>query len=256
MRVMEWLGVEAGRVSLLEKLVATLGEVIAIFAVFLFSRMVLPPTAVAGVIGSMGATAVLLFAVPHGPLSQPWALLGGHLISAFIGVTCAVMISDLALATSLAVGVAIRAMYQFKCIHPPGGATAFIAVMGGEAIRDLGYVYVLCPVLLNAGVMFALAVIVNYPFSWRRYPAAWIQRKSQKSVTTTNQTVSHDEIVRAVQSLDSFVDVSEDDLIYLIETVRSRVDVKRQIVQTSDSGKRWLQPENQQDTRRYSGIEN
>jgi CBS-domain-containing membrane protein len=168
----------------------------------------------------MGASAVLLYAVPHGPLSQPWPLIGGHTISAIIGVASAKYIADPVLATSVAVGASIGAMHQLKCIHPPGGATAFTAVLGGQAIRELGFSFVLFPVLTNALVMLVLAIAINYPFRWRRYPADLIQRRNENEIERdTISEETHQNIFSAIRSLDSFVDVSEQDLLYLTRTI-------------------------------------
>ena len=121
----------------------------------------------------MGASAVLLFAVPHGALSQPWNVFGGHVLSAIIGVSCAMLFSNEIIAASAAVGIAIGVMHYLRCIHPPGGATALAAVIGGEATHALGYQFVITPVLINALVMLAVAVAFNFAFPWRRYPA-WL----------------------------------------------------------------------------------
>ncbi len=69
----------------------------------------------------MGASAVLLFAAPHVPFSQPWNVFGGHIISAIVGVACWQWIPDYTVAASASVGLAIGAMYFARCIHPPGG---------------------------------------------------------------------------------------------------------------------------------------
>src|SRR5690625_7242859 len=87
-------------------------------------------------LASMGATAVLLFAVPHGALSQPWAVVGGHVVSAIVGVTCQLLIPNLFWAAALSVGVAVAAMYYLRCIHPPGGATALAAEIGRASCRE------------------------------------------------------------------------------------------------------------------------
>lgn len=136
MRVFKWLGVEIVEVSTKEKLVSSIGSAVAIYLVFLINRQVLPTSSAQSVVASMGATAVLLFAVPHGQLSQPWPLIGGHLISSVIGVVCSMLIIDPSLATALAVGASIGMMHYLKCLHPPGGATAFTAVMGGHRLRQ------------------------------------------------------------------------------------------------------------------------
>lgn len=107
-------------------------------------------------------------------------------------------------------------MHQLKCIHPPGGATAFTAVMGGTAIRELGFGYVLCPVMLNAGVMLLLAVLINYPFHWRRYPAFLSQPVAGKDFRRPETSEEmHGKIVAALRSIDSFIDIGEEDLIHL-----------------------------------------
>jgi CBS-domain-containing membrane protein len=129
----------------------------------------------------MGASAVLLFAVPEGPLSQPWAVVGGHLFSAVVGVLCAHLVVDPLLASAIAVGAAIGAMQVLRCVHPPGGATALSAVVGGPAVHALGMQYVLTPVLLNAAVIVAVAVAFNGLLGKRRYPAYLAQRRPERS---------------------------------------------------------------------------
>lgn len=216
MQALKWLGVELVEVSLKEKLISTIGSALAIYCVFLITPCALPADSSVAVIASMGASAVLLFAVPHGQLSQPWPLIGGHTISALIGVGCAQAITDPALAAAIAVGASIAAMHQLKCIHPLGGATAFTAVMGGHAIRELGFLYTLFPVALNAASMLLLATAINYPFRWRRYPAVLIRRTENKNAASDMVSdTDHQKFVSAVRSLDSFVDVSEEDLVYL-----------------------------------------
>jgi CBS-domain-containing membrane protein len=154
----------------LEKWLSAAGGLAGLSSVMLISQAQLGAAGSVGLVASMGASAVLLFAVPHGPLSQPWAVLAGHLVSALIGVACSRAIDDPALAGPLAVGLAIGVMHYLRCIHPPGGATALTAVLGGEAVRQLGYWFVLTPVLLNAVTLLLIALLFNYPFSWRRYP--------------------------------------------------------------------------------------
>lgn len=221
----KWLGIELIEVSATEKLVATLGGGLSMVALIAFSWWALPQPAATAVVASMGASAVLLFAVPHGPLSQPWPVVAGHGISAIIGVTCARLIDDPLLAAACAVGLAIGAMQQLKCIHPPGGATAFTAVMGGEAIHALGYRFVLFPVLANALAMILAAIVINGAFRWRRYPAAMIPKVEPPPTEVYDEEdppPTHEEILAALRSLDSFVDISEDDLIQLTKLLGQR----------------------------------
>jgi len=169
-------GVGANSTDHLEKWVSGIGGLTGILGVLLVSEAYLGLSGGAALVASMGASAVLLFAVPHGPLSQPWAVFGGHLVSAAIGIACTRLELDPILTAALAVALAISAMYYLRCIHPPGGATALSAVVGGESVHALGFHYVLTPVLLNVLVILAVAIVFNLAFPWRRYPAVWSRK--------------------------------------------------------------------------------
>ncbi len=197
-------------VSPTEKLIGAVGGAVSIVLVILISRDALGLDGSGALIASMGASAVLLFAVPHGQLSQPWPVIAGHVGGACIGVACAQLIPSTTLAAGAAVGLTIAAMHQLKAIHPPGGATALSAVVGGEAVRDMGFGFVWHPVLANALVIVAVAVLFNAAFPWRRYPARLGRPRAAQ--LSGEQELSHDEILDALRSLDSFVDVTEDDL--------------------------------------------
>ena len=127
-------------------------------------------------IGSLGATAVLIYGAPLAEFSQPRNLLGGHILSAIVGVTVAKFLSfDLLLASAIAVSLSITAMHLTRTLHPPGGATALIAVIGGEGITKLGYFYVISPVLFGALIMLVVALVVNNLSQnpKRHYPVYW-----------------------------------------------------------------------------------
>lgn len=123
-------------------------------------------------IGSFGASSVLVYGIIESPFSQPRNLIGGHLISAFIGVTVELLLPNtMFLAAPLAVSLSIVVMQITKTLHPPGGATALIAIISSEQIKDLGYWYVLSPVLSGVLILFFTALIFNNMTSVRRYPA-------------------------------------------------------------------------------------
>ena len=129
-------------------------------------------------IGSFGASAVLIYGVTNSPLAQPRNLIGGHVVSAFVGVSVCKAVGFLTLDPSLlwmpaalAVSLAIVSMQMTKTLHPPGGATALIANIGSEKIKSLGYLYVLTPVLSGVLIMFAVAMIVNNIPKDRSYPS-------------------------------------------------------------------------------------
>ena len=77
-------------------------------------------------IAPMGASAILLFAVPASPLAQPWPVIGGHMVAALVGVTIAHLVGTPMLAAPLAVALSFGAMTIFRCVHPPSGAIALI----------------------------------------------------------------------------------------------------------------------------------
>jgi CBS-domain-containing membrane protein len=125
-------------------------------------------------IGSFGASAVLIYGAIKSPLAQPRNLVGGHLISALIGVTAFYLLSPLTwLAAAVAVATSIAVMHATKTLHPPGGATALIFVMGSPKIHHLGYLYVLMPVGVGVAVMLLVALLVNNLSHLRRYPEFW-----------------------------------------------------------------------------------
>lgn len=123
-------------------------------------------------IGSFGASSVLVYGIIESPFSQPRNLIGGHLISAFIGVTVHYLFPDtIYIAAPLAVSLSIVLMQITKTLHPPGGATALIAIIGTQKIKDLGYWYVLSPVLTGVLILFFTALIFNNMTPSRKYPA-------------------------------------------------------------------------------------
>lgn len=124
-------------------------------------------------IGSFGASAVLIYGASNSPLSQPRNLIGGHLISAFIGVTIYklfVPFDILWLNAALAVSISIVAMQLTKTLHPPGGATALIANLGTPKVLSLGYFYIIYPVFTGVSVLLIIALITNNIPKNRSYP--------------------------------------------------------------------------------------
>nr|VFK21734.1 MAG: HPP family protein [Candidatus Kentron sp. LPFa] len=174
-RFIRFLGIQTNPASHGERLISGVEAFLSISAVVFITRYFLPPEGSVFLVASMGASSVLLFSTPGSPFSQPWPLVGGHLISAAVGVTCATFIPDLLMASAVAATVTILAMQYLKCIHPPGAATALTAVDGGAAVRELGYWFLLVPVAINVLVILCMAILVSYAFRhWfpaRRYPA-------------------------------------------------------------------------------------
>ena len=120
-------------------------------------------------IAPMGASAVLLFLLPASPLAQPWAILGGNLVSALIGVSCAQLLGHSVAVAALAGALAAAAMLALRCLHPPGGAVALTAVLGSPAVQLLGYGFAFWPVGINSAFMLLVALLFNN-LSCHRYP--------------------------------------------------------------------------------------
>ncbi|MGC8495288.1 MAG: HPP family protein [Syntrophobacteraceae bacterium] len=127
------------------------------------------------IIGSFGASAVLIYGAIKSPLAQPRNLLGGHILSALVGVSAYILFpTNIWLASALAVATAIALMHATKTLHPPGGATALIAVIGGPKIHHLGYLYALVPAGAGAAIMLVVALLVNNIPKTRSYPEFWL----------------------------------------------------------------------------------
>lgn len=172
-------------------------------------------------VAPMGASAVLIFAVPASPLAQPWAVIGGNIVSALVGVAVASLVPPNALAAGLAVGGAILAMSLLRCLHPPGGAAALSAVIGGPAVAHAGWLFPLLPVGINAAIIVATGVLFHrltrhsYPHRPAPVPAkeAW------------NLVPPHPEdLDAALAEMGETFDISRDDLDRLLASVRRHAD--------------------------------
>lgn len=227
-----YLGIERSTTSHSEKIISALGALLGILTVYWLTRWVFPQGYLntAGnflMVTSMGASAVLLFAVPHGALSQPWPVFGGHLISAFVGVTCHQFFPHESWTGALAVGLAVGAMHYLRCIHPPGGATALAAVIGGSEVYALGYHYMLMPILINVVAILLMALVFNAFFSWRRYPAHFSRRHKVSGGTKPAERqfeLTHEDFAAAMEELDSYVDVTAEGLTELLELAKQHAE--------------------------------
>lgn len=218
--ILKLFGPGSSNVSVLEKLISAVAALVSIGLVMAVSQYFLDPQSLPWVVASMGASAVLLFAVPKGPLSQPWAFIAGHLFSAFIGISVAKLIADPVTASAVAVSLAIFVMYLTRCLHPPGGATALTAVVGGSAITGLGYWYMLTPIALNIVVMLLWALLINNLIPNRCYPNGIrdIFSNKNKPHSADQSEFKQPNMIRrsdlhdALTDMDVFVDVTEDEL--------------------------------------------
>lgn len=127
-------------------------------------------------VSSFGASAVLIYGVPQAELSQPRNLIGGHILSAFIGITVYKYIPlEISVLSALAVSLSIVVMHFTRTLHPPGGATALIAVIGSSQVHELGYMFVITPITTGAFILLIIALVVNNISNnpKRHYPRYW-----------------------------------------------------------------------------------
>ena len=199
-----------------EKVVATIGGLLAIFLCFFLTTWLLGTEGAAAILPSMGASTVLLFAVPHGQLSTPWAFFAGNILSAIVGVTSAQYIENLFIAAPVAVSLSIFIMHLSRSLHPPGGATALAAVIGGSAITDLSYWYVLTPTIINCMILFAVAILFNNLFHWRRYPQSLMRYKGIGYNPDTRR-IKMRHIHEAINRSELVIDASDEQIKHIID---------------------------------------
>ncbi len=151
-----------------------LGSFLGVAILLLVQELVLDRHDQALVLGSFGASVFLVFGAPHAPFSQPRNVIGSHVLSALVGVFAQQHFGATPwLAAALAVSLATAVMFLTATMHPPGGATALIAVVGGPELKSLGYWYALMPCGFSMLLMVILAVIINNMSRRRHYPLYW-----------------------------------------------------------------------------------
>jgi len=147
-------------VSNKELLISAVGAFIAVVMAEFFSSVILQSANSPLIVASTGASAIVIFGSPHALVSRPWNLIGGHSVSAIVGVACFYLITNTLLATSVAIPLSLVAMHFLKCMHPPGGATAVTAIIGGTTIHNLGYAFVIMPIFFNSLILLTVAMAV------------------------------------------------------------------------------------------------
>ena len=176
------------------------------------------------ILASMGATAVLLFAMPHSTLVQPSAILGGHLISAAVGVAAQTWVPS-PFAAAVAVGGATTLMHLLHCLHPPEGATALFAVTGGPPVWNLGFGYVICPVAISALLLLISGLVIN---NFRKpkvtYPAPVLPTAEKPCEQPVASGITVMDVRNALEASETFIDVTEDDLLSIIQAAGLSVD--------------------------------
>lgn len=193
------------RVGGRERLRALFGGAIGIFVTAVASHWLGGTGSISPwLIAPLGASAVLVFALPASPLAQPWSVVGGNTLSAIVGIACAINIPDPASAGAIAVGLSIAVMFSARCLHPPGGATALFAVLA----HGNSYLFALFPVLVNSALLVSAGLIYN-SLSGRRYPHS---QQATTAVASAAARFSANDLDTALAHYNQVLDVSRDDL--------------------------------------------
>ena len=205
-------------------------SVISSFSAILIVAWVTQKFGVSGaypfIVASMGASAVILFIMPGSPLAQPWPLVGGHLVSAIIGITCAHLFANTIFGAACACGGSVLAMLLLRCLHPPGAATALTPIIAGDPVNFINYSFVLMPVGINVAIMLVMAIAINRWVLRYEYPTVphQIDNKKHKHNTMIQSSqrtgISEQDLEQARENMDIFMDVSTGDLSRLLTDAR------------------------------------
>lgn len=205
--------------TLRDRLFACIGGLVGVALTSLVSAMVLHGSALLPLlVAPIGASAVLVFAVPASPLAQPWSVVGGNVVSALVGVTAARFVPIPYLAVGVAVGGAILAMSLLRCLHPPGGAAALTAVIGGHAVLGAGYAFPFVPVGVNSLILI-LTGIAFHRASGHSYPHRAIAIVGHELAASELGVPHPADIDLALADLGETFDVSREDLDLLFRRV-------------------------------------
>lgn len=212
--------------SLADRLAACGGAAVGISLTAFITMLALGASpAVIWLVAPMGASAVLVFAVPASPLAQPWPVIGGNIISALVGVAVAVLVPSAALASGLAVGGAILIMSLLRCLHPPGGAAALTAVIGGPAVAAAGWSFAFVPVGLNA-LILALTGLAFHRLTRHSYPH---RPEPATNMSGLDLTPHPEDLDAALTDLGETFDISREDLEMLLTRVRTHAAARRNL---------------------------
>lgn len=221
---LRYLSIDPVNLGFKAKFISLLACFCSIFFIALITKVISPWPGYPMIVASMGASAIILFFIPASPLAQPWPFVGGQLVSAFVGVACALNISETSTAAATAVGGSVLLMLLLRCLHPPGAATSLTPIMAGASITSLGYSFVLVPVAINVLTMLILVIIINRWVMDRDYPSPLPIKKSvsqRHNMTLPIHSVgfSEHDLSSALKDSDVFIDMTPADLSHLLSSV-------------------------------------
>lgn len=168
------------------------------------------------VVAPIGASAVLIFAVPASPLAQPWPVIGGNTISAFVGLGVAWAIPDVTIAAACSVALAIALMSLTRSLHPPGGAVALTAAVGGPAVVKWGAFFPIVPIGVSSLSLVALGVAFH-ALSRRSYPHRPVPAQASSVPDYIAGSFSSRDIDDALEQMGETFDIAREDLDRLLQ---------------------------------------
>lgn len=192
------------------------------------SHLLLPGDYRVYLAASMGASTILAMVIYHSPLSQPWAIIGGHLAGALSGLLAAALIADPVPACMLAMTLTVLIQVPARCLHAPGGGTALLPILAGAAIQSEGVGFAVV-VLVNTLVLVAAALVFNNLLPGRRYPLAF----APKPLTPVQPVFREEDLLSALRSMEGYIDVSPEDLERIYEYARDHLRQHWDGVQTA-----------------------
>lgn len=217
--------------SLREILIAFVSALVALTLITVISAKFLSGISVPFIIASMGASAVLLFAVPSSPMNHPWAVIVGHLSSALVGVICAQEIDSIQFAAPIASAVAILVMLYLRCLHPPGGATAMLVVLGSDRVHAAGYQFILTPIAFNIVILLGAALVIRlvsqqlHPRDKSATALEWVNELETGRPLAPHLTLK--DVASARAQLDTYIDVNDEELLQLLRLVTHNTHQRR-----------------------------
>lgn len=198
------------------RLVSVLGAIIGItLTIIICIQFPIAAADLPIIVAPVGASAVLVYAVPSSPLAQPWSVVGGNMLSTLVGVAAAQFIPQTALAAGVAVGGAIFVMSLFRCLHPPGGAAALTAVIGGGSIQAAGYSFAFAPVAINSIALVSLAMMFHR-MSGHSYPHQPVVPSTVAPDLPAQSLLDMEDIDLALADMHESFDISREDLQQLL----------------------------------------
>lgn len=227
------LGMETSNVS--EVFISTTGIFIAMSVLVVTTQVIDGDIYPWFIVASMGASAIIVFSTPHVAMAQPWPLIGGHLVAGVCGLASWTLIPEALFAVPVAVASTALMMLVLRCRHAPGGATALFVALGGPEIEAMGWSLLWLSLLPSVLTLFAVGVLYNWPFAWRRYPY-WPQ-ESDSTEAAHICDINHADLTYASNQLNSYFDMSEQEFMELYRAAREHHDKDQETEDTDQAAK-------------------